>query len=68
MGYIGAGNELYEKEHISIDELRTDSFIYIVSEFICANSECEYSKIRFIEKHLITYFLLKMPTRLNQRN
>ncbi len=45
-----------KKEHISIDELRTDSFIYIVSEFICTNSECEYSKIKFIEKTLDNLF------------
>lgn len=58
-----------KKEHVSIDELRIDSFIYVVSEFICTNSECEYSKIKFIEKTLDNlFFFLKMPTRLNQRN
>lgn len=45
-----------KKEYVSIDELRTDSFIYVVSEFICTNSECEYSKIKFIEKILDNLF------------
>lgn len=45
-----------EKDHISIDELKTDSIIHAVGEFIFAELECGHSKIEFIKKTINDLF------------